>query len=130
MRSWRFRLFCGSFLISLIFLIVASVINCSYGLTEHIDPFIALILVILAMVIYVKRSANKRKGSRKLTINIYKVIFSIFLILLVAFLMELQIKWNILLVGLTWRFWLLSLILEELVALYRKRNLKSRKIPG
>ena len=82
------------------------------------------------MVIYVKRSANKRKGSRKLTINIYKVIFSIFLILLVAFLMELQIKWNILLVGLTWRFWLLSLILEELVALYRKRNLKSRKIPG
>jgi hypothetical protein len=122
MHFWRFKFFCGSFLTSLLFLIIASVMNFSYGFIEYTDILIALVLVILAIVIYVKRSTNKKKGSRKLTIGIYKSIFFVILILLLLFLIDLRIKWNILLVGLAWRFWLLSLILEELVDLYRKRD--------
>jgi uncharacterized membrane protein YhfC len=117
-KIWRLTAFCIFFALSLTFPVTASITNISVTTIRYIDILIALILVALALIIHVKRSPHKQKGSRKFIINLYKALLSIPIVLLMLFLLNLSIKWDVLLIGLAWRFWLLSLILEDLVHIY------------
>ena len=121
----RAMLFCITFGISTLFPIVASVTNISaYRLVGYLDVSIACILFIQAIFVYISRSKSHIKGSRKLTINIFKTLFSIPLLLLVLFFLAAPIKWDVLTIGLAWRFWLLSFVLEDLVHEFQKAHPK------
>ncbi|WP_112747833.1 hypothetical protein [Pseudochryseolinea flava] len=117
-KTSRLTAFCFTFLISLAFPIAASLTNIASSSIAYTDIIIAIILIALSLFIHVKRSPHRRKGSRKFIINLYKGIFSIPMLLLIVFITSPGIKWDILLIGLAWRFWLLSLILEDLVQIH------------
>jgi hypothetical protein len=107
--------FCVCFVVSIAFPIVASGLDTRSRLLGYADVALALVVSILGIMIRLKRREIRSKGTRRLTLSVYKVLFSLPLVLLVAFLVGVKIKWEILLVGLAWRFWLLSLVLEDIV---------------
>ena len=117
-KTWLLIGFCFLFFLSLTFPITAAATNISSSVIAYSDVLLALILVGISILIHIKRSSHKRKGSRKFIINLFKILFSIPIILLVLFLMNLKIKWDVLLIGFAWRFWLLSLIIEDLVQIH------------
>lgn len=117
-KTWLLTGFCFLFFLSLTFPITAAVTNISSTAIAYGDVLLALILVGVSIVIHIKRSMHKRKGSRKFIINLFKVMFAIPMILLILFLMNLKIKWDVLLIGFAWRFWLLSLVIEDLVHIH------------
>lgn len=121
----RATVFCITFGISSLFPIVGSVTNISaHQFVGYLDVSIACILFVQAIFVYINRSKNNIKGSRKLTINIFKTLFSIPLIMLVLFFLGAPVKWDVLVIGFAWRFWLLSFVLEDLVHEFQKAHPK------
>lgn len=117
-KIWLLATFCFLFFISLTFPVIAAVISISSAAIAYGDIVIALVLVTTALLIHIKRSTHKKKGSRKFMINVFKVMLSIPMVLLILFLMQVKIRWDVLLVGFAWRFWLLSLIIDDLVQIH------------
>jgi hypothetical protein len=125
-KTWRLTTFCVFFTVSLAIPIAAAITNISSSKVGYMDIVIALVLISFALIIHMKRSAHKQKGSRKFIITLYKALLSIPILLLILFLMNLPLRWDVLLMGLAWRFWLLSLILEDLVQIH----LSERRFPA
>lgn len=110
------------FSMSTAFPIVASVIDVtSQRVLGYLDVCIAVILVVLSIYLIMKRKDKKIRLSNRL-FNIYKAMASIPLVLMVIYFLDLGIKWDILLIGLAWRFWLISFILSDLMILFKKRK--------
>ncbi len=124
----RVMLFCTVFAVSLIIPIVVSLTNLPlFGFIGYIDALLAIILLVLSIIFHINRPNKRKKGSRRIIANIYKALLTVPVILAGLFLLGLRLKWDVLLLGLAWRFWLLASVLDDLVQTYKKTN--SRNLP-
>ena len=97
--------------ISTIFPVVASLVRDASSLPRIVgvmDGVPAFVLVVMAMVLWVRTQGKVTRESEDTAYRAYRVlIHAIILLLLVFFLFGDRIAWNIGLVGLAWRAWLL-----------------------
>jgi hypothetical protein len=136
-RRWRTRFkiflaFTFTFAVSLISPFVAlSLEALQKRVIWYVDLTLAIILIILSIAIYLTRKERKIRSS-KVLIKLYKGILAMPFFLVIIYLVFPDLRWEILVIGLTWRFFLLSLVLEDLTDIYRrqrKRILKNNPIP-
>lgn len=124
----RVMLFCTVFAVSLTIPIIVSLTNLPlFGFIGYIDALLAIILLVLSIIFHINRPNKRKKGSRRIIANIYKALLTVPVILAGLFLLGLRLKWDVLLLGLAWRFWLLASVLDDLVQTYKKTN--SRNLP-
>ncbi len=116
--SLEVLVFCGLFALSVVFLIVASTQPFSYSLIAYIESCSAVVIVLLSIFIYMRRSSHKFRGLRKLTIQVYRTLITIPILLIFVYFTDCSIRWDVLLIGLGWRFWILSIVLEELAQIF------------
>ena len=99
------------FCVSTVFPLAAAVYPNAEGLTRAIgvlDGIIAFALVIMAMVLHVRTQGKVTKESHDAAYRGYRLVMHAILVLLIVFfLFGNRIAWNIGLVGLAWRSWLL-----------------------
>jgi hypothetical protein len=99
------------FCVSTAFPVVAAVYPNAQGLPRAVgvlDGIIAFALVILAMVLHVRTQGKVARDDHEAAYRVYRVLTHGILVLLVLFfLFGDRIAWNIGLVGLAWRSWLL-----------------------
>lgn len=78
------------------------------GIVGIADGILAFALVILAMVLHVRTQGKLTKEAHEAAYRAYRVLMHVILgLLVVFFLVGDRIAWNIGLVGLAWRSWLL-----------------------
>ena len=97
--------------ISTIFPVVASLLRDASSLPRIVgvmDGVLAFVLVVMAMVLWVRTQGKVTREAEDAAYRAYRVlIHAIIVLLLVFFLFGNQIAWNIGLVGIAWRAWLL-----------------------
>ena len=117
-------IFIISFFISTLFPIVAGVSNINenakIGYLGYLDVAIAffcfLFFVLLSMINYKQKDAITTSKAQKIT----EYISAIPLILICLYLMGVKLNWDIFLIGIGWRFWLLIIALPYLVSAFTK----------
>ena len=97
--------------ISTVFPVVAALSSDAAALPRIVgvaDGILAFALVILAMILHVRTQAKVTRDAQEAAYRAYRVLMHVILALLaVFFLFGDRIAWNIGLVGLAWRAWLL-----------------------
>lgn len=116
-------LFCVLFAVSTLFPIVASVVNQSgrvMPIAGVFDVGIALICFLLFVLLVVL--VDKPTGQPELRISqrINEYLASIPLLLIALYFLGPGLNWEVLLIGLGWRFWLLAMVTPYLVTALRK----------
>ena len=130
MKYKLFIAFAATFILSIAVLVLeVSVIFTSYRTIVFLDASVGFFLLALVTVLYLTRKPT-RKGSRKIAIRVYKMLMSLPVFLIILYVMGVNIEWPILLIGLAWRFWLIALILEDLIGIIRKYVKGRRHQPG
>jgi len=92
----------------------------------YLDVSMAFFLVVLVTILYLTRKPMK-KGVRRKIIGAYKVLMSVPVCMLILYVLPFNIQWDILLVGVSWRIWLLALILDELVSIYLRTQYRRQR---
>ena len=99
------------FVISTIFPVVASLVPDASSLPKIVgvtDGVLAFVLVVMAMVLWVRTQGKVTRDAEVTAYRAYRVlIHAIIVLLLVFFILGNRIAWNIGLVGIAWRAWLL-----------------------
>jgi hypothetical protein len=97
--------------ISTIFPIVASLLQDASSLPRVVgvtDGVLAFVLVVMTMTLWVRTQGKVTKDAEDAAYRAYRVLnHAIIVLLLVFFLFGNRIAWNIGLVGIAWRAWLL-----------------------
>ena len=116
-------LFIVLFTISLLFPVIASITNKKGEILPVVGFFDVTIAVccfglFITLTQVVEKSNNVLIGKKIQKINEY--LSSLPLLLIVLFLMQFEINWPILLLGLGWRYWLLTMTIPYLVEAFSK----------
>jgi hypothetical protein len=116
-------LFCLSFAVSALFPIVASITNRSGKVllrVGSVDVGIAFLtfLLFVALTTVAKKPADVVSLSRAQRINEYLV--SLPLLLIALYFLGVDVNWEILLIGIGWRLWLLAMAIPYVVAALNK----------
>ncbi len=123
-------LFILFFSVSLLFPIFASMIN-KNGVVLTIG-FLDVAIAFLCVIFFFLLVLNGRQSDPHIidkTRRITEYVVTVPLILIVMYFIGVKVNWEILLIGLGWRFWLLILALPYLVsALDKKNRSKEKKI--
>jgi hypothetical protein len=82
---------------------------------------LAALLVSLAIYINVSRKRIKPKAAEKAGM-MYRFILAIPMMLTAIYLFGIPLRWNVLLIGLGWRFWILSFVMEDITSVLMKRR--------
>jgi hypothetical protein len=128
-KKWskRFRLFVTFnfvFALSIAFPVFTSFMkNVDLLMIGYIDVIIAVVLIVISIAIYVMRKRKTLKPCWNL-IAIYKWILVAPMVLMLLYFAFPSHSWNIILGGLSWRVFLLSLVLEDLYDIYRRQRKK------
>jgi hypothetical protein len=111
--------------VSYSFPIIASIVNKQGSVLPIIgslDVFVAIVCFVLFILIsqIVKQQKNISLNIKTQTITQY--ISSMPLLLIILYFMGIKLNWQILLIGLGWRYWLLIIAIPYLVAAFQKTN--------
>jgi len=127
MRYKLFLTFVIVFFLSLCLPVLGSTTHFgSSTIMAYLDVSMAFFLVVLVTILYLTRKPMK-KGVRRKIIGAYKVLMSVPVCMLILYVLPFNIQWDILLVGVSWRIWLLALILDELVSIYLRTQYRRQR---
>lgn len=124
------KLFTGLFIISLLFPITASVVNQEnevYITGGIFDVAVAGLCFILYVCLSTGNKIPADRASLQQLQHMNQYILSIPLLLIVLFLTGIQLNWQVLLVGLGWRSWLLAVALPYLLSIFN--NQPAHQVP-
>ena len=105
--------------VSVLFPIIASVMNKSDTvliIPGFFDVAIAISCFILFVILYIINSKHIDNKIITRTKKIVEYVATIPLILIVLYFSEVKLNWEILLIGLGWRFWLLIMAIPYVIA--------------
>lgn len=121
---WRFKcsvLFIILYITSFSLPVLGSSPSISFDNMPLLELAVASVLFALSLLISLLRRKRKIK-SKSMVISAYRMLFTFPMILLCLYLIQIEIEWDILLIGIAWRLWLLTFILEDLIDSIRRRR--------